>query len=165
MGELGGNITPHIRFPVNPSSSFLPTSDPPIILPALDGSEVVNTGEVIITNFIDGEITNYNKIAHTVLPALDPSITESDITLARPLSIVPRSIEWTSQTRGRIAVLLSSASLVNKVMLAKTKRTLAFAQMIWIYLHLEWRSHRGPKLVRYLLMKHSQRRGISFSAI
>ena len=80
-------------------------------------------GELIITNFIDSEITNYNKIAYTVLTALDPSITESDVIIARPLSIVHRSIARTSQPRRRIAVWFSSASFLKKVLLAKTKRT------------------------------------------
>ena len=42
---------------------------------------------------------------------------------ARPLSIVPTSIEQTSHPRRRIMVLLSSASLVNRVLLAKRRRT------------------------------------------
>ena len=86
-------------------------------------SEVFSTGKLIITTFIDCEIINYNKIAHTTLTALDSSLTESEIILTRPLSIVHQSIERKGQLRSRIAVLLSSASLVNKVLLAKTKRT------------------------------------------
>ena len=123
MGELGGNTAPNLHIPVNPPSSSLPSPTTSLTLPPLDGSEVVNTGELIITNFIDGEVTDYNRLARTVLVALDPSITDSDVIFARPLSIVPRSIEQTSQPRRRIAVLLSSASLVNRVLLAKTKRT------------------------------------------
>ena len=45
-------------------------------------SEVVNTGELIFTNFIDGGVTDYKKVSHTVLIALDPSTTDSDVILA-----------------------------------------------------------------------------------
>ena len=55
----------------------------------------------------------------TVLVALDPSITDSDVILAQPLSIVPKSIEQTSQPRRRLAVLLSFVSLVNGVIACK----------------------------------------------
>ena len=126
MGELSGNTASDIRIPVNsissPSSSLLP-STPPLTLPSLDGSEVVNTGELIITNYIDGEVTDYKKHSVTVLVALDPNISDSDIILTRPLPIFPRSTEQTSQPRRRVAVLLSFSSLVNKVLLAMTKRT------------------------------------------
>ena len=119
----GSNTVPNLQTPVIPSSPSLSPSDPSEIVPPLDGSEVVNAGELIITNFIDVGITYYNKISHTVLAVLDPSITDSDVIFARPLSKVPRSIERTSKPRKRIAVLLSSASLVNMVLLAKTRRT------------------------------------------
>ena len=82
MGELAGNTASDIRIPVNSissSSSPLLPSTPPLTLPSLDGSEVVNTGELIITNFIGGEFTDYKKRAHTVLVALDPNISDSDI--------------------------------------------------------------------------------------
>ena len=123
MSEMGGNTAPNIQISVNPSS--FPPSSPttPLTPPPLDGSEVVNTGELLITNFIDGEVTDYRRLAHTVLVALDPSISDSDVILARPLSIVPQSNEQRSQPSRRVAVLLSSASLVNRVLLAKTKRT------------------------------------------
>ena len=71
MGKLSGNTVPHIQIPVNPSSSSCSTTAPPVILLPMDGSAVVNTGELINTNFIDGEITNYNKIYHTVLTSLN----------------------------------------------------------------------------------------------
>ena len=58
-----------------------------------------------------------------MLVALDPNISDSDIILVRPLSIVSRSTEETSQPKRRVAVLLSFPSPVNKVLLAKTKRT------------------------------------------
>ena len=83
---------------------------------------MVNIGELIITNFIDREVTNYNKVAHTVFTSLEPSITESNVILARSLSIVSRSMERTSQSMRRIVVLFFSASLINEVLLAKTKR-------------------------------------------
>ena len=126
VSELGGNTVSDIRIPVNsisyPHFPLLP-SIPPLTLPSLDGSEVVNTGELIISNLIDGEVADYKKLAHTVLVALDPNISDSDIILVRLLSIVPRSTEQTSQPRRRVAVLLSSPSLVKKLLLAKTKRT------------------------------------------
>ena len=122
MGESGGNTVPNFQILVYPSSSF-PSPTTSLTLPPLDGSTVVNSGELIITNFIDGEVSDYDRIAHTVLVAPDPSITDCDVILARPLSIVPRSFEQTSQPRRRIAVLISSASLVYRVLLAKTKRT------------------------------------------
>ena len=115
IGELGGNTDPNHQIPVNPPSSSLSSPTTSLTLLPLDGSEVVNTGELIITNFIDSEVTDYNRLAHTVLVALYPTIKDSDVILARPLSIVPRSIEQTSQPRRRIAVLLSSASLVNNI--------------------------------------------------
>ena len=123
MGELGGNTAPNIRIPVNPPSTPLPFPTTSITLPSLYGSKVINTGELIITNFINGEVTDYKRLAHTVLVALEPSISESGIILVRPLSIVPRSIEQTSQTSRRVAVSLSSVSLVNRILLTKTKRT------------------------------------------
>ena len=78
MGELGGNTASDIRIPVNYIFSLplpLLPSTPPLTLPSLDCSEVVNT-ELIITNFIDGEVTDYKKLAHTVLVALDPNISD-----------------------------------------------------------------------------------------
>ena len=120
IGELGGNSAPNLQTLLNPLSSPSPPPTMSLTLPPLDGSEVVNTGELIITNFIDGEITDYKQFAHTVLIALEPSISESDIILARPLSIVPRFTRQTSQPRRRVVVSLSSAFLVIKVMLAKT---------------------------------------------
>ena len=50
-----------------------------------------------------------------MLAALLPLITTSDIILAHPLSLPP-------EPRSRIAVLLSSASLVSKVLLAKSTK-------------------------------------------
>ena len=125
---------------------------------------MVNTGELIITNFIDDEVIDYKKIAHTVLVALDPNISDSDIILARPLSIVPLSTEQTSQPRRKVAVLLSSPSLVNKVLLAKTKRTcFCMADLDLSLLGVELSSR--AKIVRYLLMRHFLKRGTDFSVI
>ena len=78
-----------------------PNSTPPLSLSPLapvfspthsivEGTEVVNDGELIITNFIDNDKADYSKIAFTVLTTLEPSITPSDITLARPLSVPPK---------------------------------------------------------------------------
>ena len=100
----------------NPSS---PTTS--LTLPPLYESEVVNAGELIITNFIDGEVADHKRFAHTVLAALEQSISDSDIILARPLSIVPSFTRQTIKPRRKVVVSLSSASLVNKKMLAKTK--------------------------------------------
>ena len=81
-------ILNYVNFISSPPSPLFPFT-PPLTLPPLDSSEVVNTGELIITNFIDGEVTDYRKIAHTLLVALHPTISDSGIILARPLSIVP----------------------------------------------------------------------------
>ena len=125
---------------------------------------MVNTGELIITNFIDDEVIDYKKITHTVLVALDPNISDSDIILARPLSIVPLSTEQTSQPKRKVAVLLSSPSLVNKVLLAKTKRTcFCMADLDLSLLGVELSSR--AKIVRYLLMRHFLKRGTDFSVI
>ena len=85
MGEMGGNTAPNIQIPVNPPSSSLPSLTTSLTFgrgTRSDGSKVVTTGELIITNFIDGKVTDYNRLAHTVLVALDPSITDSDVFLA-----------------------------------------------------------------------------------
>ena len=67
---LGGNTAPNLQIPVIPPSTFLPSSSPSPspsqILPPLNDTEVVKTGELIITNFIDGEVTDFKKLAHTV---------------------------------------------------------------------------------------------------
>ena len=107
MGELGGHTAPNHQIPVNPPSSSLPFPTTFLTLAPLDGSEVVNTGELIVTNFIDGEVTNYNRLAHTMLVALDPSITDSVVILARPLSIVSRMIkhEPTKEENNGLALL------------------------------------------------------------
>ena len=83
---------------------------------------MVNDGELIITNFIDNDKAAYSQIAFTALTFLEPSITPSDITLARPLSVPPKNSEQTNRS-SRIAVLLSSRSLNSKVLLAMSKRT------------------------------------------
>ena len=88
----------------------------------MEGTEVVNNGELIITNFVDSDIADYKKVAFVVLVALVPSITISDIILARPLSLPPAPVEQSNQPRSRIAVLLSSASLVGKVLLARSDK-------------------------------------------
>ena len=53
-------------------------------------------------------------------------------------------------SRTRIAVLLSSASLVNRVLLAKTKRTRFCTDDLDLspdnYLRLAWKPHRGENL-------------------
>ena len=46
-----------------------------------------------------------------------------DVIHARPLSIVPRSIEETSKPKRKLADFIFSATLVNRVFLAKTRRT------------------------------------------
>ena len=110
-----------------------PDSTPPLSLSPLapvfspthwivEGTEVVNDGELIITNFIDNDKADYSKIAFTVLTTLKPSITSLDITLARPLPVPPKNSEQSNRS-SRIAVLLSSCSIVSKVSLAKSKRT------------------------------------------
>ena len=81
----------------------------------MEDTEVVNNGELIITNFVDSDIADYEKVAFVVLVALVQSITISDMILARPLSLPPARVEQSNQPRSRIAVLLSSASLVGKV--------------------------------------------------
>ena len=57
-----------------------------------------------------------------MLTALVPSITISDIILARPLSLPPVPVEQSNQPRSRIAVPLSSASLVSEVLLARSDK-------------------------------------------
>ena len=74
----------------------------------------------VSTRFIQVEVNDYKRLARNILVA---SITDYNVILARPLSVFPRSAEQTSQLRSRLAVLLSSASLVNRALLAKTKRT------------------------------------------
>ena len=59
----------------------------------VEGAEVVNNGELIIINFIDADIADYRKVAFVVLTALVPSITISDITLARSLSLLPSPVQ------------------------------------------------------------------------
>ena len=110
--ELGSNHTS----PPRPSIDPLP---PPPFAPIpsqthalVEGTKVVNNGELIITNFVDSDIADYKKIGFVVLAALVPSISISDIILARPLSLSPAPVEQSNQPRSRIAVLLSSASLV-----------------------------------------------------
>ena len=56
------------------------------------------------------EAIDYKQFAHTLL-----------VILAQKLSIVPRFTRQTSHTWRKVVVSLSSASLVNKKMLAKTK--------------------------------------------
>ena len=70
MGKLGGNTAPNFQIPVNSCSSPLPRPITSFTLSPLGGSEVVTT-ELIITNLKDGEITHYNKMAYTVLTALE----------------------------------------------------------------------------------------------
>ena len=53
---------------------------------------------------------------------LVPSITISDIILARPLSLSLSPFQQSNQPRSRIAFLLSSASLVSKVLLARSNK-------------------------------------------
>ena len=122
--ELGCNPIP------TPLPSTDPLPSPPLApipsqtLALVEGTEVVNNGELIITNFIDDDITDYKKVAFTVLAALVPSITISDVNLARPLSLPPPPhVKQLNQSRGRIAVLLSSVSLVNRVLLARSEKT------------------------------------------
>ena len=110
----------------NPISSSLPSIDP---LPHLfDSYPLSNTctsgdkGELIIKNFINADIDDYKKVAFVVLTALVPSITISDIILALPLSLPPAPVEQSNHTRGRIAVLLFSATLVSKVLLARSNK-------------------------------------------
>ena len=50
----------------------------------MKGAEVVNNGELIITNFIDANIADYRKVAFVVLTSFVPSITIFDMILARP---------------------------------------------------------------------------------
>ena len=118
----------------NTSSSHLTSHPHPLSLPIspsfpqtssceTDRAEVVNSGELIVTNFIDGNVDDYSKIAYTVLVALDPSVTISDITQARPLSSITPTAERMNLSRSRIAVALSSSSIVNRVLQAKSRRT------------------------------------------
>ena len=83
---------------------------------------MVNDGELIITNFINNDKADYSEIAFTVLTTSELSITPSDITLARLLSVPPKNSEQSNRS-SRIVVLLSSRSVVSKVLLAKSKRT------------------------------------------
>ena len=88
---------------INPISSPLSSIDP-LPLPHLahipfqthalvEGAKVVNNGELMITNFIDADIADYREVAFVVLNALVPSITISDIILARPLCLTPAPVE------------------------------------------------------------------------
>ena len=79
-GEPGDNSSLSPLLSVNlPSLPHLPSlSQPPSLSPPpfpLTGrSEVVNDGELIITNFIEGSVDNYSVVAHAVLATLDPSV-------------------------------------------------------------------------------------------
>ena len=88
----------------------------------MEGTEVVNNRELIIISFIDADIADYRKVAFVMLTSLVTSITIFDIILARPLSFPPLPREQSNQPSSRIAVLLSSASLVSKVLLARSDK-------------------------------------------
>ena len=128
VGELGDNhITSYNHLIHHKSYPQPPTVPAPSSLSLsssclTDRSEVVSNGELIITNYIDGKLDSYNKVAHAVLATLDPSVTISDIISARPLSIVTPTVEQMNKP-SRIAVTLSSSSVVSRVLQAKTKRT------------------------------------------
>ena len=124
------NIDSELR--CNPISPPLPSIDPlppppsapiPTHIHALvEGTEVVNNRELIIISFIDADIADYRKVAFVMLTSLVTSITIFDIILARPLSFPPLPREQSNQPRSRIAVLLSSAPLVSKVLLARSNK-------------------------------------------
>ena len=83
---------------------------------------MVRSGELILTNFINGNIEDYKKVAHVVLATLLPSIDISDISDARPLSS-HSSVEGGDAMVGRVAVSLSSPAVVNRVLHARSGRT------------------------------------------
>ena len=129
IDELGDKIVPPLPPLIDNISHQHPLHlqplDSSLLQPSSvsDGAEVVRDGELIISNFIDGKVDNYNKVAYAVLRTLDPSITISDITLARPLSLIKPTVEQINLPRSRIAVTLSSPSLVSRVLQAKSRRT------------------------------------------
>ena len=128
VGELGDNHITSCNHLIHqrsyPQTPTVPLPSSPSLSSSCltDRSEVVSNGELIITNYIDGEIDSYNKVAHAVLAALDPSDTISDILSARLLSIVTPTVEQMNKP-SRIAVKLASSPVVNRVLQTKTKRT------------------------------------------
>ena len=106
--ELGSNHTspplPSIDPLPPPPSAPIPSQTHALV----EGTEVVNNRELIITNFVDADIADYKKVSFVVLVALVPPITISDIILARPLSLPPAPVEQSNQPRSRRAVLCLS---------------------------------------------------------
>ena len=124
-GERGDNSTVsfHPSACLKSYQPFSPPTNSSSSSPSLmiDGAEVVSNGELTITNYIDGPVNDYNRVAHTVLAALDPSLMITDIILGRPLSIT-LTVEPVNAP-GRIAIKLSSFSMMNRVLQAKSRRT------------------------------------------